>query len=708
MRTRTRTILVACAAAAAAAALGVMCAPPMDFASSALMPPAVGACQAYAISRCERMDACTGGAWTAQFFGSRAACEQHVGDACTLRASAPGMSITASNIDACTAALSDASCADFFGGIAACHLQPGTLAIDEPCTYPLQCASAWCDRAAGSGCGVCATRPSAPPASVPCGTTTCTAPAFCMMGRCAIPIASYASTTREGGPIEGLAPLADARLAGGLQIALDQQCEGGCDVGFTCLGIIVPSVSDPSQRTTRFGCAPLGSDPLACTHAGLVLDLATGECEQPTDTILVARYAAPTRVGGPIDGLAPGADPRLAASIEVAVEPLQCAGGCDAGFTCLSITVPSVSDPSQTTTRFGCAPVASAAEGATPTARFPTPSRTAGSIEGLAPSADPSLANIQVALDQAWCEGGCGAGFTCMSITIPSVSDPSQVTTRFGCAPVGSDVAGAIPTAAYAAPSRPAGSIDGLAPAVDPRLAGSLEVAVDQQQCEGGCGAGFTCMRMTVPSITDPSRTTTRFGCAPEGVDPLASAIPTSAVYRATSREAQPIVGLATAADPRLAIDVDVAVDQQQCDDGRSCGAGYTCLSMTVPSITDPGHTTTRYACAPSSPDAFACARAGLVLNTVTGACQKPVVASPGEACGPSRPGVVCAEAGRCVRDAQSATGDGVCVAASADGGECFADRSRGPGCMLPAYCARAPGAEVGTCRRPAPALCGE
>lgn len=505
---------------------------------SALVEPLADACRTLAVTRCERMDACTGGTWIAQFFDSIAACEEHVGDACALRASAPGASVTSSSLDACTAALSDATCAEFFAGVAACHPATGSLAADAPCTYPLQCASAWCAREPGSDCGVCAARPT-PPAGVPCGDARCAPPGICLFGHCAIPIAGAPLPSETLGAVDGVAIAPDPRLADGVTMSVASECEGGCAAGYTCLSITIPSLSDPAQHTTRFGCAPIGSDPLACAHAGLVLDPTTGECELP-EALLRTPPGAP----------------------------------------------------------------------------------------------------------------------------VPA---------------------------------------EGLGTLADSLFVGSARIETDR--CDGGCAAGSTCLGIDVPSVSDPSRTTRRYGCAPIGSDPLATATAIAGPAPRAPGAPGPVEGLTAQVDPRLAAGAHITLDALGCDGGRGCGAGFTCLSLTIPTVSDPSRSTTRLGCAPGSPDGLACARAGLWLDPATGECAWPAVARAGDACGASHPGVVCGGAGRCVRAADGDS-DGVCAAASPIGGPCFADRARGPGCMAPAYCERSPGALVGTCTRPSPALC--
>jgi hypothetical protein len=602
---------------AGAGFLGADCAGPIDDHSATLTSPAASSCEAYAITRCERMDQCSAGSWIGRFFGTVAACEEHVAEECALGAAAPGTSVTAASIDACTAALSDATCAEFFGGVAACHPGPGSRPTGASCTYALQCESAWCERAPGAGCGVCEARLPRPPPSVPCGTSMCTPPSFCIFGQCAIPIANQAAP--RGYP--NLGPTADPNLAGRIVLAPEQTaCEGGCAEGSTCMQMTIPSIDDPTQITTHYGCAPVSAEPIAVASALTTL----------------AEPAAPV---GPYTGIAPIAPPPIEGHIQIEIAPGGCEGGCAAGYTCMSMTIPSLSGGSDLTTRYGCAPIGS--------------DRLECAHYGM--TIDPTT-------------GGCALR------------------------------PGVVPLEMPAAPTPP---VTGLAPGEDPRLAGRIVFAPAQHECEGGCGAGYTCMSMTIPSLSNPSETTTQYGCAPVTAEVIA--VPSELARGAVPTEPFPAVG--PLEDPRLAGRIVFPPDQRGCED--RCGVGFRCVSITIPSVSDPSHATTRYGCAPMTRDALACVRAGLLLDPATGECQWPVIASPGEPCGASRPGVVCGEWGRCHRATPNDM-DGVCIAAAPVGGECFVDPSQGAGCMAPAYCARAAGAPSGICTSPVPASCGD
>lgn len=76
---------------------------------------------------------------------------------------APGTGTTPSTIEACVAAYSTWSCADFMNGVppTACQPQAGTGAQDAPCAFDAQCTSKFCDIPYGGECGKCAQPPAA-------------------------------------------------------------------------------------------------------------------------------------------------------------------------------------------------------------------------------------------------------------------------------------------------------------------------------------------------------------------------------------------------------------------------------------------------------------------------------------------------------------------------------------------------------------------
>ena len=109
---------------------------------------------------CQKLSDCTGGTDITRDYGDMNTCVTRQELSCGLAFGAPGSNKTAATVEACVAAYANHSCFDFFAdnSPAAC-VYTGTKQVGEPCAFPAQCASSYCNNAKTSTCGTCGEAP---------------------------------------------------------------------------------------------------------------------------------------------------------------------------------------------------------------------------------------------------------------------------------------------------------------------------------------------------------------------------------------------------------------------------------------------------------------------------------------------------------------------------------------------------------------------
>ncbi len=159
--------------------------------SSSSVTPAGGngssattAAQAVAQALCDRTQACAP-ALLQGLYGDVGTCVTRVTATFAPGLSAKGSAVTATELNACAAALPAASCGDLLSNRLpdACTPPAGTLADGAACGVDAQCATKHCKLAAGKTCGTCAAR--AEVAGTCVAATDCAAGLTCVNGVCA-------------------------------------------------------------------------------------------------------------------------------------------------------------------------------------------------------------------------------------------------------------------------------------------------------------------------------------------------------------------------------------------------------------------------------------------------------------------------------------------------------------------------------------------
>lgn len=142
------------------------------------------AASAAASAYCGRASACAA-VFVTDGFGTMANCQSHLQTQLLADLSAPGSSTTVAQLEACTTALPQASCADLLGNVTipACKTMPGTFAAGAACGTDSQCATTHCTIPTTAVCGTCTTQAAVGGA---CGVDSdCQSGMKCLNGACA-------------------------------------------------------------------------------------------------------------------------------------------------------------------------------------------------------------------------------------------------------------------------------------------------------------------------------------------------------------------------------------------------------------------------------------------------------------------------------------------------------------------------------------------
>jgi hypothetical protein len=211
------------------------------------------ACAAYVKATCGRRDACSAGKGNGLEYGSAMNCETRELPKCMASLSAAGTSKTVAALMACTAAIPQQSCSNYFDNVApaACRPLAGSLADGAACLSSWQCKSTFCALPHGDVCGVCAPRPKA-------GDS-------CAQTVCGIGLLCHASTQQCVASVALNAPCdKNAPCAAGLGcVGNTATVKGVCKAE----GITVGAACDP-KSTSAAGCDKdlgLQCDPVALT-----------------------------------------------------------------------------------------------------------------------------------------------------------------------------------------------------------------------------------------------------------------------------------------------------------------------------------------------------------------------------------------------------------------------------------------------------------
>jgi hypothetical protein len=198
--------------------------------------PSSPECQGFAQAYCERQHACSISHFDASYT-SLDDCQQAQAATCQIELAAPGTSLGADNLPACSQATHAQTCDDYHLEYPAKCAPPGSLAIGSACEFNSQCVSTFCSISQGSWCGKCVARGKA-------GETCDRAQLGCQLGlqcarsmstdwQCSIPAA------------KGMTCTSASQCAGAL-VCLSGQCADGQPAGQTC---------DPTNDTCDNGSA---------------------------------------------------------------------------------------------------------------------------------------------------------------------------------------------------------------------------------------------------------------------------------------------------------------------------------------------------------------------------------------------------------------------------------------------------------------------
>jgi hypothetical protein len=117
------------------------------------------ACTDFANAYCGELMKCGAPAITL-YYGDVTTCEMRLKGPCKSSLHEPGTTLTPNRLDACAQKLMAESCNDAYNHVipAECKAVAGALADGTPCGGDGQCKNAFCKKAAGMSCGVCASR----------------------------------------------------------------------------------------------------------------------------------------------------------------------------------------------------------------------------------------------------------------------------------------------------------------------------------------------------------------------------------------------------------------------------------------------------------------------------------------------------------------------------------------------------------------------
>jgi hypothetical protein len=220
------------------------------------------ACDAYAVARCTRLEACQ--LYQLRYeFGDQSTCRIIKRRECERKYGLPGQpaSLLAAVHD-CAALLVNAPCACVLDEVCTVVSGAGTLPNGAPCRESNQCAGGLCDLSSGADCGACATGGKA---GDPCDTFSppCGAGLVCGTSQaCVKPIARGGFCLDASECQEGLACV-DAKCSAPL--GQDASCDSNpdaCDsgVGLSCLGGVCTELGIASAGADGGGACGFGQD----------------------------------------------------------------------------------------------------------------------------------------------------------------------------------------------------------------------------------------------------------------------------------------------------------------------------------------------------------------------------------------------------------------------------------------------------------------
>lgn len=140
-------------------------------------PSITTACSDVANARCNRLSACTNGAFLTRSYGDLATCIAREALTCTIGLGAPQSGNSPAAVEQCVTAVASESCADLLGNNPPPEcISKGPRAIGATCVVGGQCGSTYCINSKTSLCGICG---DAPPSGISCVSTNCARQQLC-------------------------------------------------------------------------------------------------------------------------------------------------------------------------------------------------------------------------------------------------------------------------------------------------------------------------------------------------------------------------------------------------------------------------------------------------------------------------------------------------------------------------------------------------
>ncbi len=264
-------------------------------------PTADMACATSAMERCAKLQSCSP-ADLSKRWGDLATCVTRTTLTCTEALAAPMTGNTPTTTLACASATNAESCTDFFEKVppTACTTQVGPETAS--CSFPAQCTSGFCALSNASLCGTCATQPKAGDS---CATIGCGQDLNCVQSTmlCQAPVAEAGSCSRD-------MPCADGLTCVGTTVT--PAVNGTCMVEVATAG----GTCDPKHKTGADCSADAGLTCNTMTNmcvaqpfvaAGMpcgVIDNVTTRCEAAATCVLATGTTAGTCIATAADGAA--------------------------------------------------------------------------------------------------------------------------------------------------------------------------------------------------------------------------------------------------------------------------------------------------------------------------------------------------------------------------------------------------------------------
>jgi len=187
------------------------------------------ACTALAQDTCNKLNTCSA-ADLQRRWPDLATCESREKLACTQALTAPKTANNPTHEDACASDLGSETGDAYLSGVTpppGCVVPKGPGADGSTCSYPAQCSSGFCAIPTGSFCGTCA---AAPVAGASCATQGCGQTMNCVASTmtCQAPVLAGGACSRDLPCIEGTA------CVGATMTAMGSCVAQGTTVGATC------------------------------------------------------------------------------------------------------------------------------------------------------------------------------------------------------------------------------------------------------------------------------------------------------------------------------------------------------------------------------------------------------------------------------------------------------------------------------------------